>query len=91
MQLKPYKYNNNIGTCWKGLRISFHVVPYFSESFHFWASFITFCNFLKIPSVHTELNQMFVGTCLVLENDLKAGNKFTFMFQVLKMFPSLFL
>jgi hypothetical protein len=23
----------------------------FSKSFHFWVSFITFCNFLKIPSV----------------------------------------
>jgi fumarate reductase subunit C len=52
MRLKPY----NIGTCWKGLRISFHLVPLFSKSFHFWVSFITFCNFLKIPSVLKELN-----------------------------------
>jgi hypothetical protein len=38
---------NNIGSCWKGLRISFHVVPLFSKYFHFWVSFITFCNFTK--------------------------------------------
>jgi hypothetical protein len=38
-----------LGSCWKGLQISFHVVPLFSKSFHFWVSFITFCNFLKIP------------------------------------------
>jgi hypothetical protein len=29
----------------------FHVVLLFSKSFHFWASFIMICNFLKIPSV----------------------------------------
>jgi hypothetical protein len=51
MRLKPY----NIGTCWKGLQISFHVVPFFSKSFHFWVSFITFCNFLKTPSVLKSL------------------------------------
>jgi hypothetical protein len=47
MRLKPYK----IGTCWKGFQINFHVVPFFSTYFHFWVSFITFCNFLTIPSV----------------------------------------
>jgi hypothetical protein len=29
----------------------FHLVPLVSKSFHFWVSYITFCNFLKIPSV----------------------------------------
>jgi hypothetical protein len=53
MQLKPY----NIGSCWKGLRISFHVVPLLSKSFHFWASFITFWNFLKKPSVFKGLRK----------------------------------
>jgi hypothetical protein len=52
MRLKP----NNIGSCWKGLRINFHVVPLSSKSFYFWMSFITFCNFLKIPSVLIELH-----------------------------------
>jgi hypothetical protein len=55
MRLKPY----NIGTCWKGLWISFHVIPLFSKSFHFWVSFITFCNFLKIPSILKGLNYMY--------------------------------
>jgi hypothetical protein len=47
MRLKPY----NIGSCWKGLQLSFHVVPSCSTSFHFWVSFITFCNCLKILMV----------------------------------------
>jgi hypothetical protein len=47
MRLKLY----NIGSCWKGLRISFHVVLLFSKSFHFWVRLIAFCTFLKIPSV----------------------------------------
>jgi hypothetical protein len=55
MWLKPY----NIGICWKGLWISFHVILLFSKSFHFWASFITLCNFLKIPSVLKELRYIY--------------------------------
>jgi hypothetical protein len=55
MRLKPY----NIGSCWKCLRIlSFHVVLLFSKSGHIWVSFIAFCNFLKIPSVFKELNNL---------------------------------
>jgi hypothetical protein len=44
MQLKPY----NIGTHLKGIETSFQVVPLFLKSFHFWVSYITFWNFLKI-------------------------------------------
>jgi hypothetical protein len=36
--LKPH----NIGTHLKGIETSFQVVPLFFESFHFWASYITF-------------------------------------------------
>jgi hypothetical protein len=38
------------GTHLKGIETSFQVVPLFLKSFHFWASYITFRNFLKIPS-----------------------------------------
>jgi hypothetical protein len=44
----------NIGRCWKGLRISFHVVVIFKIFLQFWVSFITFWNFIKIPSVLKE-------------------------------------
>jgi hypothetical protein len=49
--LKPH----NIGTHLKGIEMSFQVVPLFLKSFHFWASHITFGNFLKIPSVFKGL------------------------------------
>jgi hypothetical protein len=49
--LKPH----NIGTHLKGIESSFQVVPLFFKSFHFWASYITFRNFLKIPSVFKGL------------------------------------
>jgi hypothetical protein len=40
----------------KGIETSFQVLPLLYESFHFWASYITFClKFLKIPSVFIEL------------------------------------
>jgi hypothetical protein len=45
--LKPH----NIGTHLKGIEISFQMVILFLKSFHFWVSYITFCNFLKIPPV----------------------------------------
>jgi hypothetical protein len=45
--LKPH----NIGTHLKGIETSFQVVPLFFKSFHFCVSYITLCNFLKIPSV----------------------------------------
>jgi hypothetical protein len=45
--LKPH----NIGTHLKGIETSFQVVPLFLKSFHFWVSYITFWNLLKIPSV----------------------------------------
>jgi hypothetical protein len=35
----------------KGIDTSFQVVPLLFKSFHFWVSYITFWNFLKIPSV----------------------------------------
>jgi hypothetical protein len=42
--LKPH----NIGTHLKGIETSFQVVPLFLKSFHFWVSYITFCEiFLK--------------------------------------------
>jgi hypothetical protein len=49
--LKPH----NIGTHLKGIETSFQVVPLFLKSFHFWVSYITFWNFLKIPSVFKGL------------------------------------
>jgi hypothetical protein len=45
--LKPH----NIGTHLKGIDTSFQVAPLLLKSFHFWVSYITFWNFLKIPSV----------------------------------------
>jgi hypothetical protein len=47
--LKPH----NIGTHLKGIETSFQVV--FFKSFHFWASYITLGNFIKIPSVFKGL------------------------------------
>jgi hypothetical protein len=49
--LKP----RNIGTHLKGIEISFQVVPLFLKSFHCWVSYITFWNFLKIPSAFKGL------------------------------------
>jgi hypothetical protein len=49
--LKPH----NIGTHFKGIETSFQVVPLFVKFFHFWVSYITFLNFLKIPSVFKGL------------------------------------
>jgi hypothetical protein len=43
--------HHNIGTHLKDIETSFQVVPLFFKSFHFWASYITFWNFLKIRSV----------------------------------------
>jgi hypothetical protein len=51
--LKPH----NIGMLLKGIETSFQVVPLFLKSFHFWGSFINFCNFLKIPSVFKGLKK----------------------------------
>jgi hypothetical protein len=48
--LKPH----NIGTHLKGIETSFQVVP-FLKSFHLRVSYITFWNFLKIPSVYKGL------------------------------------
>jgi hypothetical protein len=46
--LKPH----NIGTHLKGIETSFQVVALFFKSFHTWASYITFWNFLKyLPSL----------------------------------------
>jgi hypothetical protein len=45
--LKPH----NIGTHLKCIETSFQVVSLFLKSIHFWVSYITFWNFLKIPSV----------------------------------------
>jgi hypothetical protein len=47
---------HNIGTHLKGIETSFPVVPLFLKSIHFWVSYITFSNFLKIPSVLKGLN-----------------------------------
>jgi hypothetical protein len=49
--LKPH----NIGTDLKGIETSFQIIPLFSKSFHFWVNYITFWNFVKIPSVLEEL------------------------------------
>jgi hypothetical protein len=49
--LKPH----NIDTHLKGIETSFQVVPLFLKSFHFGMSYITFLNFLKIPSVFKGL------------------------------------
>jgi hypothetical protein len=49
--LKPY----NIGTHLKGIETSFQMVPLFLKCFHFWVSYATFLNFLKIPSVFKGL------------------------------------
>jgi hypothetical protein len=49
--LKPH----NIGTHLKGIKTCFQVVPLFLKSFHFGASYVTFWNFLKIPSVFKGL------------------------------------
>jgi hypothetical protein len=49
--LKP----RNIGTHLKGIETSFQVVPLLLKSFHFWVSYITFRNFLKIHSVFIVL------------------------------------
>jgi hypothetical protein len=43
----PFK-SHNIGTHLKGIETSFQVLLLFLKSFHFWVSYITFCNFLKI-------------------------------------------
>jgi hypothetical protein len=48
--------SHNIGTHLKGIETTFQVVPLFLKSFHFRASYITFWNFLKIPSVFKGLN-----------------------------------
>jgi hypothetical protein len=42
---------HNIGTHLEGIETSFQVVPLFLKSVHFWVNYITFWNFLKIPSV----------------------------------------
>jgi hypothetical protein len=42
---------HNIGTHLKGIETSFHVEPLFLKSFHFCVNYITFCNFLEIPSI----------------------------------------
>jgi hypothetical protein len=44
--LKPHK----IGTHLKGIETCFQVVQLFMKSLHFWVSYITFYDFLKIPS-----------------------------------------
>jgi hypothetical protein len=49
--LKPY----DIGARLNGVETGFQVVPLFLKLFHFWVSFITFCNILKIPSVFNRL------------------------------------
>jgi hypothetical protein len=49
--LKPH----NIGIHLKGMETSFQVVPLFFKSFHVWVNYITFGNFLKIPSVFKGL------------------------------------
>jgi hypothetical protein len=49
--LKPH----NIGTHLKGIETSFQVEPFFLKSFHFWVSYITFWNFLKITLVFKGL------------------------------------
>jgi hypothetical protein len=54
--LKPH----NIDTHLKGIETSFQVVPLFFKSFHFWVSYITFWNFLKMPSVLKGLNYFMV-------------------------------
>jgi hypothetical protein len=50
--LKPH----SIGTHLKGIETSFHVVPLFFKSFHFWVSYITFWNVLKILSYFSCLS-----------------------------------
>jgi hypothetical protein len=47
--------SHNIGTPLKGMETSFQMLPLYLKYFHFWASYITFCNFLKIPSVFKGL------------------------------------
>jgi hypothetical protein len=42
---------HNIGTHLKGIVTIFQMVPLFFKSFHFWVSYNTFWNLLKIPSV----------------------------------------
>jgi hypothetical protein len=61
--LKPH----NIGHL-KGIETSFQVVPLFFKYFQFCASYITFWNFLKIPSV-------FKGLISVSFRKLDCGSK----------------
>jgi hypothetical protein len=61
--LKP----RNIGTHLKGIETSFQVVLLFLESFHFRVSYITFWNFLKIPSVCKGLKAFFIKYIVFLQ------------------------
>jgi hypothetical protein len=56
--MKPH----NIGTHLKGIETSVQVVPLFLKSFQvscFWVSYISFWNFLKLPSVFKGSNIFF--------------------------------
>jgi hypothetical protein len=53
---------HNIGTHLKGIETSFQVVPLFWKSFHFWVSYITFWNLLKIPCPHLLMVQLISDT-----------------------------
>jgi hypothetical protein len=57
--LKP----DNIGSHLKSIETSFQVVPLFFKSFHFWMSYLTFLNFLKILSVFKGL-ELFLRSSL---------------------------
>jgi hypothetical protein len=48
---------NNIGTHLKGIETSFQVIPLFLKSFHFWASYITFRNFLQMTTDYSKNNK----------------------------------
>jgi hypothetical protein len=55
----------------KGIETSFQVVPLFLKSFHFWASCITFWNFLKIPSgLSLRGNQRRIFSTIAVRNSL---------------------
>jgi hypothetical protein len=62
--LKPH----NIGTHWKGIETSFQAVLLFLIFFLFWVSYITFCNFLKMPSVFNGINYDFSQQCCDMQH-----------------------
>jgi hypothetical protein len=47
----PFKDGGLMTRVYRGIETCSQIVPLFFKSFHFWVSYVTFWNFLKIPSV----------------------------------------